>query len=400
MIFMKIIILGAGVAGSVLADLLTERGHQAIILEKERRPGGMCKSYYKQGFVYEYGPHILATHNSSQKAADYIKSKISTVETQLTTASNFDGKNTYYPPSLHSAEVLGFGEQVRKELAQLPPKPDETNFKTYLISKVGPTLYKLFFDSFTRKFWGIEPDRLSAEWAKTRRLGESLDSKKMFFNDRWCAYPKRDWNELFENLLRQIPVVYDTDVASIDFKTKEAVTSTGDRIEFDFIVSTMHIDELFDYRLGKLQYAGYRIDPVILDKPHFNQFDDQAISMTYYPQENIPYCRVTDYRTFQKKKRYPYDRRTVVTYEYPDHTIRLYPFTDCKNLALFESYLREASRYPFLLSFGRMGLYKYLTSDTTVEMAFRALDRFDAWGSLDQEHRLNAYKSIRGDWSN
>ena len=128
---MKIIIIGSGVAGSVLADLLSEENHEVVVLEREKRPGGMCKSYYKQGFTYEYGPHILAMHNCSAKASAYIQSKISTYKTQLTTASSVGGKLTFYPPSIYSADRLGIGEQVRAELEQRPEVADESNFETY-----------------------------------------------------------------------------------------------------------------------------------------------------------------------------------------------------------------------------------------------------------------------------
>ena len=69
---MKITIIGAGVAGSVLCDILTEIGHEVTVIEKFKSPGGMCKSYYKDGFTYEYGPHILATHHSTKLAKNYI----------------------------------------------------------------------------------------------------------------------------------------------------------------------------------------------------------------------------------------------------------------------------------------------------------------------------------------
>ena len=52
------------------------------------------------------------------------------------------------------------------------------------------------------------------------------------------------------------------------------------------------------------------------------------------------------------------------------------------------------------MSFGRLGLYKYLTTDTTVEMAFRAIEFLNRWEKLDFKGRLNAYKFIRGDWNN
>jgi len=397
---MKIVIIGTGVAGSVMSDMLQSKGFEVVLLEKESSPGGMCKSYYKQGFTYEYGPHILAIHNCSQKSANYLRSKIETVETQLTSGSFVNGQLTYYPPSIFSAEKINLKYLVEKEILNLPKTPDETNFESYLISKVGKTLYGLFFYSFTKKFWKIEPRLLSSEWAKIRHLGEDIMTKKMFFNKKWCAYPKKDWNELFYNLLKNKNVLYDIEVKKVDFKEKHVLIQNGNRIKYDFLISTMHIDELFGYSRGKLDYAGYRIRPEIIDRKHFAMLDATPIAMTYYPDLSVPHCRVSDYGSFQKKNDYPYDNRTIVTFETPDNSCRFYPFTDEKNEMKFKEYLNLASQEDCVLSFGRMGLYKYLTSDTTVEMAFRAMDYISNWSNLAANNRLKAYFNIRGDWKN
>ena len=103
---MKITIIGAGVAGSVLCDVLTNMGHDVLVIEKSKLPGGMCKSYYKNGFTYEYGPHILANHHSTNIAKNYILKKLDVVNTKLTTASFVRDTITYYPPSIYSAKKL------------------------------------------------------------------------------------------------------------------------------------------------------------------------------------------------------------------------------------------------------------------------------------------------------
>jgi phytoene dehydrogenase-like protein len=104
---MKIIIIGSGVAGSVLARTLSDEGYNVVVLEKSKRAGGMCKSYYYKGFTYEYGPHILANHHASIEVENFIKKHINTEKTKLTSASFVKNKICYYPPSIHSAEVLG-----------------------------------------------------------------------------------------------------------------------------------------------------------------------------------------------------------------------------------------------------------------------------------------------------
>ena len=280
---MKITIIGAGVAGSVLADILTDMGHEITIIEKSKRPGGMCKSYYKDGFTYEYGPHILATHHSTNLAKNYILKKLDVVNTSLTSASFLKNKITYYPPSIHSAKKIGLYDKVLKEINELPVEPDYKNFETYLISKVGKTLYNNFFANFTKKFWGIDPKKLSSEWALIRKLGSSIKEKKMFFNNKWCSYPKKDWNQLFENCLKNKNLILDVDIIKIDKKNKILVTKNNHKIKYDFLISTTNIDELHDYKYGKLNYAGYDIETKIIKKSEAHKLDNKEISMLYFP---------------------------------------------------------------------------------------------------------------------
>ena len=397
---MKIVIIGAGVSGSVLSDLLSKQNHEVVIIEKSKTPGGMCKSYYKDGFTYEYGPHILATHHSSVKTKEYIKSKIEVQKTYLTSASYVDNTITYYPPSVHSAKKLGIDKQVLHEIATLPKFPNMQNFETYLIDRVGKTLYQKFFKNFTSKFWNIDPKKLSADWALIRNLGSDITSKKMFFNNRWCSYPKKDWNEFFNNCLKNQKIIYDTDVKKINFDEKTIIFNDNSQLSYELCISSMHIDELLNFKFGKLDYAGYKINTQIIKKTEQKKIDNKIISMLYFPEKKFKHCRITNYGSFQNKKDFPYNDRTILTVEYPDNSIRLYPFTDSRNLTKFKKHIIDLSKINNIISFGRLGLYKYLTTDTTIEMAFRLIPFVKKWKTLSSQKRFEAYKIIRGNWDN
>ena len=59
---MKIVILGGGLAGLSTAWHLTQKNISSSIFEKEDRPGGLCRSEKtKEGFLFDYGPHLLFT---------------------------------------------------------------------------------------------------------------------------------------------------------------------------------------------------------------------------------------------------------------------------------------------------------------------------------------------------
>jgi UDP-galactopyranose mutase len=49
-------ILGAGLAGLSAAYHMNG---EHVILEKDRRVGGLCKSVNIGGYVFDYAPHIL-----------------------------------------------------------------------------------------------------------------------------------------------------------------------------------------------------------------------------------------------------------------------------------------------------------------------------------------------------
>ena len=195
----RLVVIGAGYAGSCVARMFRDQ-FDVLVLEGDSMPGGLCKSYYRDGLVYEYGPHILANHNCSEEAIAFLRSHVDTVDTKVTSASFVRDRTTWYPVHRRNAALLGLEAEVEAELRGLPAAPRMDNFETYLVDRVGRTLYEIYFADFTRKFWGVDPASLSADWARTRHLGESLDAEEMFFNRSWCAYPRGDWNDLFRNL--------------------------------------------------------------------------------------------------------------------------------------------------------------------------------------------------------
>lgn len=53
-------------------------------------------------------------------------------------------------------------------------KKKETNLKNFYINRFGAPLYKMFFEDYTEKVWGVNPDSISADWGAQRVKGLSL----------------------------------------------------------------------------------------------------------------------------------------------------------------------------------------------------------------------------------
>jgi protoporphyrinogen oxidase len=66
--------------------------------------------------------------------------------------------------------------------AQLKKRP-ENSLENFYINRFGKTLYRLFFEDYTEKVWGIHPGKLGADWGSQRVKGVSVSAvlKDMLF---------------------------------------------------------------------------------------------------------------------------------------------------------------------------------------------------------------------------
>ena len=67
-----------------------------------------------------------------------------------------------------------------------------------------------------------------------------------------------------------------------------------------------------------MYYTGYDITPKIIDLNKQKILDGKPISMLYYPESKYKHCRITNYGTFQNKKSFPYNTKTILTIETPN----------------------------------------------------------------------------------
>ena len=63
------VVLGAGLAGLTAAYTLQQAGESDwLVLEKEREPGGHARSVVVDGYVFDFGPHILFSNDAAMEA--------------------------------------------------------------------------------------------------------------------------------------------------------------------------------------------------------------------------------------------------------------------------------------------------------------------------------------------
>lgn len=361
------LIVGAGFAGSVLAERLASQ-HGARILLIDRRPhvgGNAYDEPNEAGILYhKYGPHIF--HTNSDQVWDYL--------------SNF----TKWRPYEHRVRAvvrdrlvpIPINRTTLNELFDLDLKSDEEaadylasraepveDIKTsedVVINAVGRELYELFFQGYTRKQWGLDPSELDKQ--VTSRIPTRTNTDDRYFSDTHQAMPLHGYTAMFERMLDN-PLIekrVGTDFRDIKDRAHEIA---------DHIIYTGPIDEYFDFRFGKLPYRSLKFDHRTLEEEWH-----QPIAVVNYPSPDVPYTRISEYKHLTGQEA----PVTTITYEYPSaEGDPYYPIPRPENQLLYKRYEALADTTEGVTFVGRLATYRYYNMDQIVGQALATFRRID-----------------------
>ncbi|WP_207461373.1 UDP-galactopyranose mutase [Azospirillum sp. SYSU D00513] len=356
------LIVGAGFAGSVLAERLAN-GLNKRVLVIDRRPhiAGNAYDHYDDAgvLIHRYGPHIF--HTNSQQVADYLSRFTKWRPYEHRVLARVDEQLVPIPINLTTINTL-YGlnltpDQVEEFLAsKAEAVPEIRTSEDVVVSRVGRELYEKFFRGYTRKQWGLDPSELDK--SVTSRVPTRTNDDDRYFNDSFQAMPLHGYTRMFENMLDHpnIKVMLNTDFEEV-----------RNEVQYDKIVFTGPIDEYFGHRFGKLPYRSLRFHHETVDQENF-----QPVAVVNFPQEDVPYTRITEYKHLTGQQ----NPKTSVTYEYPSaEGDPYYPIPRPENQELFRKYQALADATPNVIFLGRLGTYRYYNMDQVVAQALATYSR-------------------------
>ena len=350
------LVVGAGFAGSVIAEQLARQmGKKVLIIDRRPHIGGNAYDHYNDHgiLVHKYGPHIF--HTNSRDVYDYLSRftawrpyehrVIASVDNKLVPVPiNLDTVNLLYGLKLESAQLEAFFASKAESREAIRTSED------VVVSRVGRDLYEKMFRGYTRKQWGLDPSELDA--SVTARIPVRTNQDDRYFTDTYQAMPLHGYTRMFENMLdhKNIKIMLNTDYHEV-----------LDLIPYREMVFTGPIDEYFNYRYGKLPYRSLEFKHETLETSKFQQ-----APVVNYPNEQVPYTRVTEFKYLTGQEH----SKTSVVYEFPRaEGDPYYPVPRAENNALYKKYqvLAEATAHVHFV--GRLATYKYYNMDQIVAQA-------------------------------
>jgi UDP-galactopyranose mutase len=354
------LVVGAGFAGSVLAERLASSGHDVLVVDRRPHVGGNAYDHYDEAgiLVHRYGPHIF--HTNSARVFEYLSRFTEWRPYEHRVRAFVDGKLLPIPINLETVNELYDLDLSSEELvtflaARAEPVERAHTSEDVVVGTVGRDLYEKFFRGYTRKQWGLDPSELDA--SVTSRVPTRTNRDDRYFNDTFQAMPKHGFTRMFERMLDhpRIKVLLQADLFEVERL-----------LRYRRMIYTGPIDEYFNLCFGKLPYRSLEFRHETHDRPVF-----QAAPVVNYPNDH-EYTRVTEFK-YLTGQEHP---KTSIVYEYPrSEGDPYYPIPRPENALLYKRYQELADATPEVEFVGRLATYKYYNMDQVVAQALAVYDR-------------------------
>lgn len=346
------LIVGAGFAGSVLAERLASVGDKKVlIIDQRNHIGGNAYDHYNADgiLIHKYGPHIF--HTNSKYIIDYLSQFTTWRPYEHRVLASVDGQLVPIPINVNTVNML-YGKNLCSDEVELffQARAEKTDYvrtsEDVVISRVGRELYEKFFKGYTKKQWDLDPSQLDA--SVTSRVPVRTNKDNRYFTDTYQLMPAQGYTRMFEKML---------DHPNIKVMLNTAYREVADLIPHGNLIYTGPIDEYFNYCYGKLPYRSIEFSFETLDMEQY-----QSTGTINYPNE-YAYTRITEFKYITGQK-HP---KTSIVYEYPTaEGDPYYPIPRKENAEIYKKYEALATAMTNTYFTGRLATYKYYNMDQVV----------------------------------
>jgi len=379
------LIVGAGLAGSVIANRLANSGKKVFIIEKRNHIAGNLYDYRDSSgiLVQKYGPHTF--HTDDDEVISFVTSIYKFNEYHLRCEVNLNGIITPSPFNFKTVDQFYSKEdalQLKNRLLKKYPKGKTTviellNDNDLVIREYAQFLYDNDYSLYTSKQWGIKPEEVDPSVLK--RVPIEFSYKDWYFYNKFEGIPENGFTEFIRKMINNpnITVLLDMDAQkSISF-LENKVLFCGKDIP---IIFTGELDRLFGYKFGKLSYRSLQFDLSTLPMKSF-----QSSAIVAYPSHSVGYTRITEYTKLPYQK----NSKTVIAKEFPipyeKDNEPYYPILTKTSIDQYNRYFEISKQYKNLYLAGRLAEFKYYNMGQVISRALTMSRKIEKVYELKEE---------------
>jgi protoporphyrinogen oxidase len=321
---MTIGILGGGLSGITFQKHLN---CESEILEKEQRLGGLCRSFSKDGFIYDIGGHILFSKKND--IIEHIKTILDGNLNYNRRANKVLFKERYvkYPfeNGLSELSQTDAYECLIDFIKNDFKKP--INFRDWIYYTFGKSIAEKYLIPYNTKIWKNSPDQMGLEWVERvpRPPIEDIVKSAMgietegYVHQLYFYYPRFGGIEslIKSSLKKNGKVRTATEITSIKKKNDEWVVSDGTiKNYYKRLVLTIPVTKAVRYientpqdvidAASNLKHNAVRI--VLVGVNNDKLLDKSAI---YVPREDILFHRIC-YMGYFSKNNVPAGKSSLI----------------------------------------------------------------------------------------
>ena len=371
-----LVVVGSGLFGLTIAEqAATELGLKVALLDRRSHIGGNAYSEKEKQTgieVHRYGAHLF--HTSNERVWEYVNrfteftNYVHRVYTRhngivYPMPINLGTINQFFNAAYSPAEAKALIAEQAGELAGTDPQ----NLNDKGISLIGRPLYEAFIKHYTAKQWQTPPEELPASIISRLPVRYNYDNR--YFNDKYEGLPVDGYAAWLERMAAHpnIEVHLNTDFFEPGHQySRENVLGQIP------VVYTGPVDRYFDYAEGDLSWRTIDLEEEVLPIEDF-----QGCSVMNYPDADVPFTRIHEFRHFHPGRDYTKDA-TVIMREYSRFANKgdepYYPVNTSVDREKLLAYRDLAKGENNVLFGGRLGTYKYLDMHMAIGAALSMFD--------------------------
>ena len=295
---MKILVVGAGISGATVANLLSDK-HKVVVIDSLDHIAGNCFDYRDQNgiMIHKYGSHIF--HTSNEEVWNYLTRFASFNSYQHKVIGMIDGKEVPIPFNFNSIDKVfskSKAESIRRKLSASYNQDTKIPIMEFMnqedpeLRSFAEYIYENVFLHYTEKQWGYSPGDIDG--AVTARVPVYLSRDDRYFQDRFQGIPLEGYTKMIERMLDQPNIEVRLNTPFIKEMAKE----------YDKIFYTGPVDELMDYAFDPLPYRSVHFKMETFECEYH-----QSSSVVNYPND-YDFTRIHEYKYYLNDK----SERTVI----------------------------------------------------------------------------------------